>query len=66
MTLHNKNGKPLDDLDIIKLRVLARELAGSCAFSVRSEDDVPMLGYLPHDSQETTMRFTAIGWRKSP
>lgn len=62
MTLHNQNGKPLDDLDTLKLRVLAQELVGRSGFSIESEDGVPVLGYLPNNAKEVA-RFTATGWK---
>jgi hypothetical protein len=63
--LKNRSGKPLDDLDVIKLRVFARETVGACGFHVSSEDGRPITGFVPNEGGEI-VHLVAAGWKSEP
>jgi len=58
-------GRPLDDLDKLRLRIAARDLAareGKTAYAVCSADGWPMLGL--HNGTPAA-EFTAHAWRRA-
>jgi hypothetical protein len=63
MTFIYPNGRVLDDVDMLKLRVLAREWIGyTCDFFIQSEDGTPMTGVSSNSADK--WQFIAIGVRR--
>jgi len=44
--LFNASGRPLDDLDILKMHVYAQEAARGASYSVSSADGHPICGFV--------------------
>ena len=58
MQLVNAHGKPMDDLDVLKLQVAAGQIAN--AYSISTERGTPICGRVVEG--ETLRRFVAPGW----
>lgn len=59
----NRWGKPLDDLDTLKMQVFASEMMpAGASYSVSSADGVPLCGRVMHDAPRS-IYLTAPEWR---
>lgn len=62
MTFIDKYGRPLEELDMIQLRLAAMDLNATC-YSIYSSDGHPMMGFIPHDYKDEPTEFIAFEWK---
>jgi hypothetical protein len=60
--MKNKHGREIEYLDILKIQIDARALIGEAAYSVSSDDGIPICGL--HVPQQEAKIFTAHEWHE--
>lgn len=60
--MKNQYGRPLDDLDILKMRVYAQEKAQGGSYSVVSADGLPICGFVS-SAGGATVRLVNLQFR---
>ena len=61
MKIIDRHGRTLDELDILKLHIGARDLAPGRSYSVVTKSGAPICGFLSNDPGEVA-DFVATAW----
>lgn len=63
----DRYGRPFDDLDAMRLHLMARDqVPQGEGYSIVSEDGIPMAGFVPIDFSKPSHHAVAAGWKATP